>query len=91
MKGGNTSNLFSHLKNHHPKKYSELEAGNTKVLAHRQLGKGKQLDQPKITDALSSAQKYAQNSKHWKKLTDAVTKGITKDMIPVYSLDFARC
>ena len=29
VKGGNTSNLFSHLKNHHPKKYSELKAGNT--------------------------------------------------------------
>ena len=42
VKGGNTSNLFSHLKNHHPKKYSELKAGNTEVSAYGQLEKGKQ-------------------------------------------------
>ena len=29
VKGGNTSNLFSHLKHHHPKKYSKLKAGST--------------------------------------------------------------
>ena len=87
MKGGNTSNLFSHLKNYHPKKYSELKAGNTGLSI---CGKEKQVDQPKRTDALSSVQKYTQNSKHWKQLTDAVTRGIAKDMMPVYFVDFAK-
>ena len=84
VKGGNTSNLFSHLKNHHPKKYSELKAGNTRLSI---CGKEKQVDQPKITDALSSVQKYTQNSKRWKQLTDAVTRGIAKDMMPMYSVE----
>ena len=80
VKGGNTSNLFSHLKNHHPKKYSELKAGNTELSIR---GKGKQVDQPKIT----SVQKYTRNSKRWKQLTDAVTRGMAKDMMPVYSVE----
>ena len=84
VKGGNTSNLFSDLKNHHPKKYSELKAGNTELPIR---GKEKQVYQPKITDALSSVQKYTQNSKCWKHLTDAVTRGIAKDMMPVYSVE----
>ena len=42
------------------------------------------MGQPKIIDALSSVQKYTWNSKRWKQLTDAVTRGIAKDMMPVY-------
>ena len=60
---------------------------NAEVSTRGQLGKGRQLDQPKITDALSSAQKYTRSSKRWKQLTDAVTKGIAKDMMPVYSVE----
>ena len=40
-----------------------------------------------MIDALSSAQKYTRNSKRWKQLTDAVTRGITKDMMSVYSVE----
>jgi len=73
------------LKNHHHKKYSELKAGNNDLSTR--AGKGKQVDQSKITEALTSVQKYSRSSKHWKQLTDAVTKGITKDMMPVYSVE----
>ena len=40
-----------------------------------------------ILDALSSAQKYTKGSKRWKQLTEAVTKGIAKDTMPVYSVE----
>jgi len=57
VKGDNTSNLFSHLKNYHHKKYSELKAGNNDLSTR--AGKGKQVDQPKITEALTGVQKYS--------------------------------
>lgn len=47
------------------------------------------MDQPKITDALSVVQKYTRNSKRWKQLTDAVTRGMAKDIMPVYSVEEA--
>ena len=74
------------MKTHHPKKYSDLKAGSA-VTEASTLGKSKQSDQPTILDALSSAQKYTRGSKRWKQLTEAVTKGIAKDMMPVYSVE----
>ena len=68
VKGGNTSNLFSHLKTHHPKKYSDLKAGS----AVTEASTLEQSDQPTILDALSSVQKYTRGSKRWKQLTEAV-------------------
>ena len=93
VKGGNTSNLFSHLKTHHPKKYSELKARSIAATANKTstVGKRKQPNQPSIINALTSVQKYKRGSKRWKQLTEAVTKGIAKDMMPVYSVEKPRC
>jgi len=78
-KGGNTSNLQSHLRVYHPSHYAELPK---KV----QGEKSKPIDksQPTITNAL---EKYDRSSKKWKELTDSVTYFLAKDMLPVHTVE----
>ncbi len=64
-KGGNTSNLFSHLKKQHPCVYIELSAASSveRDLSHSQ--RGSQSQQHTSAEAISSAQKYSHNSRRW--------------------------
>ena len=55
VKGGNTTNLFSHLKHWHPKQYSELKLIKDPRQCH-QIGSSS--SQPTIQQAFANAQKY---------------------------------
>ena len=60
VKGGNTTNLFSHLKHQHPKQYSELQL-NKDPRQCNQIGSSS--SQPTIQQAFANSQKYSRNSK----------------------------
>ena len=89
-KGGNTSNLFSHLGVRHPLQHTELKkvssaasgkAGESSKMAKVSLG------QMSLLSVLNPTQKYEQKSKKWQKLTDSVTYCLAKDMMPIYSVE----
>ena len=78
-KGGNTSNLFSHLKNRHPRQYAEIndvERPGTTMPTQRT-----------IKESFESGQKYPRTSKQWQQLTDAVSYTIAKDMMPFTTVE----
>ena len=83
-KGGNTSNLFSHLKKQHPREFADAKAG-TSVQSSR--GSGSHDLQPTICDTIADGQRYARGSKRWQQLTDSITHCLAKDMLPIYTVE----
>ena len=85
-KGGCTSNLLSHLKNHHPLKHSEVrkttQSKTTGKASTKQAAK-----QPSVSTMLAQSQKYDRKSRKWQELTDRVTFCLGKDMMPIYSAE----
>ena len=87
VKGGNTSNLLSHLKVHHP--HLEVKKANSKSdkdKDHAKTGKASSR-QPSLPNTLRSGHKYERKSRKWQQLTDAVTYCLAKDMMPIYSVE----
>jgi len=82
-RSGNTSNLFSHLKNNHKTTFALVKAAKSNE------GKSSHLsdEQPTIVSALEGAQPYTHSSKKWKELTDSVTRFIVKDCLPIHSVE----
>ncbi len=78
-KSGNTSNLFSHLKNKHPRQYVELRGA-----AGPSAAGGSQLT---IKESFETSQKYPKNSRRWEQLTNAVSYTIAKDMMPFTAVE----
>jgi len=64
VKGGNTTNLFSHLKHKHPKEYSELKLKDPKQCKQAVSSN----NQPTIQQAFIHSQKYLKTTKHWQNL-----------------------
>ena len=85
-RGSNTSNLFSHLKVHHPLKHAEAQKAR-KERGSRFRSSAIPPGQPSIADALQKSAKYERSSKKWKELTDSVTLCLAKDMMPIYSVE----
>ena len=83
-KASNTSNLFSHLRSHHPKEYSTFK--EVKAPTKRSATNTSAI-QPTISDAFALATKYNRSSKKWKELTDVVTRCIAKEMVPIYTVE----
>jgi len=85
-KGGNTSNLKSHLRIHHPLHYAEIQKN---VPDEKDKASSKPIDkgQPTITSALVTVKKYDHSSKKWRELTDSVTYFLAKDMLPVCTVE----
>ena len=91
-KGGNTSNMLSHLKCHHPLQHSEARAALAAKLKYKKQGQNKacssdstQYKQMTVQEALKP--RYSQQSKKWQQLTDSVTYCLAKDMMPIYSVE----
>ena len=88
-KGGNTSNLLSHLKVHHPQRHLEVKKANSKSgkdKDHAKTGKASSR-QSSLPNTLRSGHKYERKSRKWQQLTDAVTYCLAKDMMPIYSVE----
>lgn len=58
-KSSNTSNLFSHLKNNHPRQYAEIRSTS------KSTSSGTNQAQPSIQEAIVSGQPYPKDSKRW--------------------------
>ena len=90
-KGGNTSNMLSHLKVHHPLQHNEARAAAAKSKCIKQGQKlvassdSTQYKQTTVQQALKP--KYSRQSKKWQQLTDSVTYCLAKDMMPIHSVE----
>ena len=78
-KRSNTTNLFSHLEEHHPDIYVEIGPSTS---AARPKSK-----QPSLTKCLSRSKPYDASSKRAKDITHAVTVYLAKDMQPFYTVE----
>ena len=87
-RGGNTSNLISHLKTHHPLKHEEFRKLSAES-QHSKATRGKKDGRPQLSilDSIKATHKYERSGTKWQKMTDAVTYCIAKDMMPVYSVE----
>ena len=84
MKCGNTSNLFSHLKNKHPSQYAETKARTE----NPSKGKpGSASVQVNIKKSFESKQPYCHTIKRWQTLTDSFLYAIAKDMLPFRAVE----
>ena len=99
-KGGNTSNLMAHLKEHHPELYTEAMSSqwssrdgiigtkkNVKVKSAKASSTPKQ---PTIIDIVEISRKYNSNSPQTLELNRAVAYFITKDTQPFYIVERSR-
>ena len=82
VKGGNTTNLFSHLKHKRFKEYLELKLYKDPRQCH-QIGRSN--SQPTIQLAFANTQKYSRSSKRWQQLTDSVTNALQRYVTTTYS------
>ena len=82
-KGSNTSNLYSHLRSHHPTIYSKVMARKSTIKSKLSCSGV----QPTITSVIEKSKLYDKHGKKWNEMTNAVTRYICKDMLPVYSVE----
>ncbi|XP_067270785.1 E3 SUMO-protein ligase ZBED1-like [Pseudorasbora parva] len=85
-KGGNTSNLFHHLKHKHKPEYDE----NMKMREEKESSKPKVKTFPtqtKIASAFANCIPYDKQSQRWAELTEAVAFCLAKDMLPFQTVE----
>lgn len=72
--GGNTSNLVSHLKTHHPKEHTIImKARKTRVTKKSSDDGGLKTRQVMSAEAIERTQPYLRSSKQWQEITTSVT------------------
>ena len=77
VKGSNTTNLWQHLREHHPSVYAEISS-------HKAAKKpGECSTQLTLEESASKGTKYSSSSSQAKELNKAVTYFIAKDALPV--------
>ncbi len=89
-KGGSTSNLFSHLKNHHPKEYAYLKSASSKPAKSSHQPSSHQSSsssQPTLASVVDKLKPYNRDGKKWQDLTDSVTFCLCKAMLPIYTVE----
>ncbi|XP_067951337.1 E3 SUMO-protein ligase ZBED1-like [Watersipora subatra] len=80
----NTTNLFAHLKNHHPLKYDQVKK--------RPPGKSTYVDkqapqQTKLQEVWDKKRQYAPEDKAQARITNAITRCLAKDSMPLYTVE----
>ena len=94
-KGGNTSNLMAHLKEHHPELYAEAltsqksKEGNSSTKNNMKTAETGS-KQPTIIDLVEAARKFSSNSPQALMLNRAVAYFIAKDAQPFYTVERFR-
>ena len=80
-RGGNTSNLSSHLRNHHPKEYAAVTKAkeSKKKLPTERFYKTKQAT---LLATIERKQPYPTSSKRAQEITNALSQFIAKEMMP---------
>jgi len=67
--GGNTSNLLSHLRTHHPSKYT-LVLQAQKEKAKESSTASSSASQATLPDLFTKTQKYERTTRRWREITD---------------------
>ena len=81
-RGGNTSNLTSHLRNNHAKEYATVtQVKESKK--KKQKGTSQKAKQLTIPAAVERKTPYENGSKRSQEITNTVTEFIAKEMMPV--------
>ncbi|XP_019206021.1 zinc finger BED domain-containing protein 1-like [Oreochromis niloticus] len=87
-KGGNTTNLFHHLKQKHFLEYKKAVKAREELSASTsEVVRPKKMTQQTIDVALNSCTPYDKSNKRWGELTNAVTHCLARDMMPVQSVE----
>jgi hypothetical protein len=76
-----TTNLFSHLKNHHPKQYAEVakvslkkSSSNDSCTSKLKTKKNKGSAQPTLTQSIERHQPYSKESERYRTLLESITQ-----------------
>ena len=77
-RGGNTSNLSSHLRNHHPKEYAAV----IKAKDSKKKLPTERFDKTKQATTIERKQPYPTSSKRAQEITNALSQFIAKEMMP---------
>ena len=85
-KGGNTSNLMSHLKDPHPMLYAEAFPGPSNK-AKSTVSKNKLTSQPSIVEMIESGKKFNPQSLQAQEINRAVAYFIAKDAQPFITVE----
>ena len=80
-KGSNTTNLFQHLREHHPQIYANLAPLASKVKSSSESEANTK--QPTLSESIARSAKYLPDSAQAKELNRAVTYYIAKDSMPI--------
>nr|XP_054606785.1 E3 SUMO-protein ligase ZBED1-like [Nothobranchius furzeri] len=87
-KGGNTTNLFHHLKQKHFLEYNKaVKAREDASPSTSAVVRPKKLTQQTIGTAINSCTPYDKSRKRWRELTNAVTHCLARDMMLVQSVE----
>ena len=87
---GNTSNLLSHLRTHHPSQYTQvLQAQKAKAKENEKSlnASPSSTNQASIPELFTKMQKYEKTTRQWRDITDSVTYRISKNMLPIYTTE----
>ena len=83
-RGGNTSNLVSHLKNHHPNEHSTFIKGRKGKISEKSSDDSEpKMKQVTLKEAVERTQPNLRSSRRWQEITTSVTNFIAKEMMPV--------
>lgn len=90
-KGGNTSNLFHHLKTMHVREYETCTEMRKTDRAESRGGAHPKTRmapiQQSIKSSFAAGTSYDKTSKRWKDITSAITHHIAKDMAPIQTVE----
>ena len=82
-KDGNTSNLFSHLKNKHPEEYHRIRNLVGKVEKHQEQS----FRQPSLETSWDKRKLLSSSSHEYKEVTKSVIFCLARDILPIATVD----
>ena len=85
-RGGNTSNLFSHLQNHHPKEHTDASKAKT-LKGKRKMNDDDQSKQITLQESAERTKPLPKTSRRWQDITNSVTRFIAKEMMPIRTVE----
>lgn len=81
---GNTSNLYTHIRNKHPSIYTSLAKERQESSSSTRCNSSSQTS---VTALFEKSRKFDRNSREHKELTRSVTTCLAKDMLPLSTVD----
>ena len=90
-KGGQYLKFISHLKTHHPTLHGLVcSVMKSKKKEQQHSSYIDEQQQPTITSTLKKVQKYNRQTKKWSDITNAVAFCLSKDSLPIYTVEKLR-